>query len=85
MYHGSQSGQCQLCWQGGEVICCDFCPAVMHPHCAGIEDIDGLGSTWACPHHKCSTMALSCNSNIKSTPITWGSSIKATTMKEVIA
>lgn len=58
--HRSQAGkdydncsQCQLCWKQGEVLCCDYCPTVMHPHCAGIDDVGELGSTWACPHHKC--------------------------------
>ena len=45
---------CQLCWKQGDLLCCDYCPTVMHPHCAGVEDIDSLGNTWACPHHKCS-------------------------------
>jgi len=58
--HRSQAGkdyencsQCQLCWKQGEVLCCDYCPTVMHPHCAGIEDVTELGSMWSCPHHKC--------------------------------
>jgi hypothetical protein len=44
---------CQLCWQGGDVLCCDNCPCVMHLACAGIEDEFTLGNTWSCPHHRC--------------------------------
>ena len=47
------SSSCQLCWQRGDVVCCDHCPVVMHLACAGIEDETELGSTWSCPHHKC--------------------------------
>ncbi len=28
---------CQLCGLGGEVICCETCPAVSHPKCIGTE------------------------------------------------
>jgi len=44
---------CQLCWQGGDILCCDNCPCVMHLSCAGIEDESTLGNTWSCPHHRC--------------------------------
>ena len=37
------------------MICCDFCPNVMHAACCGIDDPSALGSMWSCPHHKCVT------------------------------
>ena len=49
------SSLCQLCWEGGDMICCDFCPNVMHSACAGIDDPSTLGNMWSCPHHKCVT------------------------------
>ena len=44
---------CQICWGGGELICCDFCPGAYHPACLGIENVDDLPNTWSCPHHRC--------------------------------
>ena len=49
------SSLCQLCWEGGDMICCDFCPNVMHAACCGIDDPSSLGSMWSCPPHKCVT------------------------------
>ena len=37
------------------MICCDFCPNVMHAACCGVDDPSALGSMWSCPHHKCVT------------------------------
>ncbi len=47
------SSLCQLCWEGGDMVCCDFCPNVMHLACAGVDDASSLGNMWSCPHHKC--------------------------------
>ncbi len=44
---------CQVCWTGGELICCDYCPGAVHPECIGIDDVNSLPFSWACPHHKC--------------------------------
>ena len=30
---------CEDCGLGGEVLCCDGCPRVYHPHCAGLEEV----------------------------------------------
>ena len=27
---------CQQCWDGGELLCCDYCPASFHPPCIGM-------------------------------------------------
>ena len=34
---------CLVCWDGGEIICCDFCPASYHLSCLGLTKKD-LGS-----------------------------------------
>ena len=47
------SSLCQNCWEGGDLICCDFCPAVLHASCIGVQDASQLGNLWSCPHHKC--------------------------------
>ena len=44
---------CQVCWGGGDLICCDFCPGSYHPACIGIDDVNDLPNTWSCPHHRC--------------------------------
>ena len=28
---------CQVCWDGGELMCCDFCPVSVHPECIGLK------------------------------------------------
>ena len=42
---------CLQCWDGGELICCDFCPASFHPQC--VESIPNTKAKWSCPHHAC--------------------------------
>lgn len=27
----------QICWDGGDLLCCDFCPVALHPHCLGLS------------------------------------------------
>ena len=44
---------CQVCWGGGDLVCCDFCPGSYHPHCIGVESAADLPNTWSCPHHSC--------------------------------
>jgi len=44
---------CQVCWGGGELLCCDFCPGAYHPACIGITDVDSLPNMWSCDHHRC--------------------------------
>lgn len=48
---------CLECWDGGDLVCCDLCPAAYHPKCLGLRsaaDIPAFG-VWSCPHHACST------------------------------
>ncbi len=48
---------CLSCWDGGDIVMCDFCPASYHPTCLGFKDAEEMtgGSTmgWSCPHHSC--------------------------------
>lgn len=45
---------CQVCWDGGSLICCDLCPCSYHAICLGYsEDTDF--KRFHCPHHNCST------------------------------
>jgi len=41
---------CSVCGLSGDVICCDKCPIVMHPHCAGLDVVPE--GDWFC--NKCS-------------------------------
>jgi hypothetical protein len=45
---------CQECWDGGDLLVCDLCPMAFHLECLGLAKLPS-GSTWACPHHHCST------------------------------
>mmetsp|Transcript_8653 Transcript_8653/g.10341 ORF Transcript_8653/g.10341 Transcript_8653/m.10341 type:complete len:329 (-) Transcript_8653:60-1046(-) len=47
---------CLICWDGGNVILCDRCPAAYHPSCLGYsaKDLSAASSAvWSCPHHQC--------------------------------
>jgi len=43
---------CQSCWDGGELVMCDYCPVSLCFGCAGVEPA-GLGPSWRCTHHSC--------------------------------
>ena len=45
---------CGVCWEGGELICCDFCPGSFHMECIGLAPEDVSSGPWSCPHHSCS-------------------------------
>lgn len=45
---------CQVCWDGGDLVCCDRCPAAYHPDCLGLpEEQLQSAPTWSCPQHAC--------------------------------
>lgn len=46
---------CLCCWDGGDLICCDFCPASYHQACLGLDAIPKSNMKWSCPHHACFT------------------------------
>ncbi|KAK9840665.1 hypothetical protein WJX81_008358 [Elliptochloris bilobata] len=48
----THSDLCQICWDGGLLVCCDECPASYHFDCLGMTEED-VPKRWACPHHKC--------------------------------
>ncbi|KAJ8598993.1 hypothetical protein CTAYLR_009472, partial [Chrysophaeum taylorii] len=53
--------ECMACWDGGDLIMCDFCPTSWHMGC--LEKLNcKLPSSakqirWACPHHSCAVCA----------------------------
>ena len=46
---------CGVCWEGGKLLCCDFCPSSFHMECIGLEPDDFGSGAWSCPHHACAT------------------------------
>ncbi|KAK3239622.1 hypothetical protein CYMTET_50466 [Cymbomonas tetramitiformis] len=38
---------CLMCGDGGELVCCDFCPRVYHLPCIGLQHLPG--GIWECP------------------------------------
>jgi hypothetical protein len=44
----------QVCWDGGDLVCCDQCPAAYHADCLGLghAELEAV-PTWACPQHRC--------------------------------
>ncbi|KAK9807695.1 hypothetical protein WJX72_006345 [[Myrmecia] bisecta] len=49
------SDLCQVCWDGGVLVCCDDCPAAYHADCLGLDQKELEGKQrWSCPHHRCS-------------------------------
>ena len=59
------SNVCNICWDGGELICCDSCPASYHEACLTAHGLMGssargiMKDTFVCPHHKCSVCGRS--------------------------
>jgi hypothetical protein len=44
----------QICWDGGDLVCCDQCPCAYHPGCLGISSKElEAAKTWKCPLHYC--------------------------------
>ena len=57
---GLNQTECYVCKDGGEVLCCDFCPSVVHKHCLSLEDQEqaiSSESDWKCP--KCHSVRKS--------------------------
>ena len=49
---------CLHCWDGGDLICCDQCPASWHAGCLkkiGFALPTKAFGSWGCPHHSCET------------------------------
>ena len=45
-----QNEACPVCMEGGEVICCDTCPAVYHLECIPLRKVPR--GKWSCPQCK---------------------------------
>jgi len=57
---GLNSDRCKICQRGGELLCCDGCPAAFHPECLEDDDIEKEtegDNAWHCSDcqagHKC--------------------------------
>jgi hypothetical protein len=48
---------CLVCWVGGDLLCCDGCPASYHYECLGLTPktvtTKGVSNQWRCPLHTC--------------------------------
>ena len=49
---------CLVCWDGGDIMMCDGCPASYHAKCLGYTEQDAerllsRNGGWDCPHHSC--------------------------------
>lgn len=42
---------CLTCWDAGELVLCDCCPAAYHLKCVGLRAVPG--GIWSCPQHRC--------------------------------
>ena len=44
-----------MCWDGGDLLICDYCPAAWHAACLTADARQASTSSliWACPHHRC--------------------------------
>eukprot|EP00977_Amphora_coffeiformis_P019560 scaffold7349_cov173-Amphora_coffeaeformis.AAC.41 len=55
-YLGNDGNQfyCQVCQGFGDVVCCDGCPSVFHPHCVpqgpSKDSLDNNEDPWFCPN-----------------------------------
>eukprot|EP00808_Paulinella_micropora_P026430 g56409.t1 len=45
---------CLQCWEGGDLILCDHCPASYHKKCLGVDVTESNKHiSWSCPQHSC--------------------------------
>lgn len=48
---------CQLCWDGGQLLCCDFCPVATHAECyepgQTFAAMSASRAKFQCRHHWC--------------------------------
>ena len=50
---------CKVCKDGGELLCCDYCPGTYHMKCLKPELIGLPEGEWKCPHCKVNNSFLS--------------------------
>ena len=49
---------CQVCLDGGSLVCCPSCPVSVHCHCIGLKSANHMRT---CPHHRC----CKCDKNVQ--------------------
>lgn len=42
----SHVDHCMVCWDGGDLVCCDHCPCSYHPECLGMTLAEIMRMKW---------------------------------------
>ena len=48
IFEGASLDDCILCGDGGDLICCDYCPNVVHESCLGLKHTFSNNEAWVC-------------------------------------
>mmetsp|Transcript_16144 Transcript_16144/g.39769 ORF Transcript_16144/g.39769 Transcript_16144/m.39769 type:complete len:1473 (-) Transcript_16144:97-4515(-) len=55
------SVNCGCCWQGGDIVLCDYCPASYHKNCIGYEGDPDSTNRFECSLHYCAVCGKKAN------------------------